>query len=331
MNINLSSVLFLLIFVFNLSCHQTSRDSVGLLLPNLTKARYPIDRDSYVKRAGELGLQVYVEDANNDDHLQIEQAKKLMDNGVSALVIIAVNKYTAAVIAREAQKKKIKVIAYERLIFNCKLDCYITFDHYKIGKQMTESVLKVKQTGNFVILSGDKSDNNAIKLYQGVSEVIDPLVSSKKINLLFNTFIEEWSDETAYITMQKIIKYSTSPIDAIISASDGIAMGAIKALNEQNMAGNVIVTGMNGELLACKNIIAGKQFLTMYKPIHKQGTLAAEVTYKLLKNEPLDFTAHTDNGLMEVPTVLLDAIEVNLNNLKQTIIDEKVYTEEQLK
>lgn len=313
------------------SCSHSEKTLIGFMVPNYQEARYAIDRDNFVNKAKELGAEVLVANADNDDNKQIAQARELMNNGVKAIVIIAVNQTTSAAIAREAASKGIKIIAYERLIQNCPLDLFITFDHFMAGKLMAEFAVGQQPTGNYVIISGDKTDKNAELIEQGYETILAPYLSSAKINVVFKTFIEEWSPDEAYVTMRKVLNYCTDPISVVLCANDGMAGGIIRALEEKGLAGKVLVTGMDAELPACQRIIEGTQQITIYKPMTEQGKAAAENTMKLIRGEKLDGNITlVNNGKMDVPTIMLKPMVVDVKNIKQTIIADGFHTEQEI-
>jgi D-xylose transport system substrate-binding protein len=326
--------LLLLIFIglTIISCKSNSSSYlIGFLVPNYQEARYAIDQSNFTKKANELGAEVIVNNAENDDKQQIQQANEMIQKGVKAIVIIAVNQNTAAAIAREAKRNNIKVIAYERLIQNCDLDLYVSFDHYIAGKQMAEYAINKKPEGNYVIICGDKTDKNAELISNGYNEVLSSNIASNKIKVVFNTFIEDWLPDQAYITMQMVLNYFTDPIDVVLCANDGMAGGVIKALQEKNLAGKVVVTGMDAELPACQRIVEGTQHLTIYKPMTIEAKTAAENTIKLLKGEKIEGNiTYVSNGKMNVPSILLKPTLVDIQNLKQTIIADGFHTEKEI-
>ncbi|MGC8802167.1 MAG: sugar ABC transporter substrate-binding protein [Bacteroidales bacterium] len=310
------------------SCSHSDQMLIGFLVPNYQEARYAIDRDNFVKRAKELGAEVLVANADNDDNKQISQAREMMNNGVKAIVIIAVNQTTAAAIAREAASKNIRIVAYERLIQNCPLDLFISFDHFMAGKQMAEYAVSHQPSGNYVIISGDKSDKNAELIEQGYEQVLAPHLSSSRIKLVFNTFIEDWLPDEAYVTMRKVLNYNTDSIHVVLCANDGMAGGVIRALEEKGLSGKVLVTGMDAELAACRRIVEGTQKLTIYKPMTEQGKTAAENTIRLIKGEkPEGNIILVNNGKIDVPTIMLKPIVVDIKNIKETIIADGFHSE----
>jgi D-xylose transport system substrate-binding protein len=104
-------------------------------------------------------------------------------------------------------------------------------------------------------------------------------------------------------------------------SNDGTAGGAIQALAEQKLAGKVVVSGQDADLAACQRIVEGTQTMTVYKPIQKLATKAAELAIALAKKEPLaEKTSMVNNGKKDVPSILLEPIQVDKANLDSTVI-----------
>ncbi|HEY4787504.1 MAG TPA: substrate-binding domain-containing protein [Bacteroidales bacterium] len=301
------------------SCKSES-PKIGFLLPNFVDERATIERNFFVSKVKELGYEPIVTDAQFNDQLQINQAKNLIKQGVKMLIVMAVNKNTAAEIIRMAHKQSIKVIAYERIIANCDLDYYLSFDNVKVGELIANYVIKMKPKGKYIILNGDKNDQNAIWVNEGISKVIGPLVKSGDVSIKYNSFIEDWSGDNAYMETKKYLNLSTETPDAIISAYDGMSRGAIKALEENESKYQPIITGQNAELLSCKYIAKGKQSMTVYKPLKKEAELAAEIAIKYLRNEKIETNQKIYNGYKDVPSILIEPISVDIANIRNTVV-----------
>lgn len=313
------------------SCNRTGNIKIGLMMPTYEIARYTKDRDYFVSKAKELGAEVIVTNAENDDLKQLNQARELFEQGVNVLVITAVNQNTAAEAVREANQRSIKVLAYERLIQNCNLDYYITFDSKAVGQEMAKCVLKIKPDGNYLLLGGDKGDRNAVLVKQGQKEELSNSVLSKKIQIVYDIYVEDWSSENAYQNIKYFLKLFGCAPDVILSSNDGMAEGTAKALSEFGLDGKVLVTGQDAELSACKRIVAGTQIMTVYKPLKKQGEIAAVVAVKMARGEQInEVTTTIFNGRIEVPSILLTPIAVDKSNLKNTIIADGFYKEEEI-
>jgi D-xylose transport system substrate-binding protein len=319
--------LFFLLFILLFSCSNSKTYKIGMLLPNIVDDRFPKDRDNFTAEVKKLGGEVITKECKNDDKIQIQQAQELIDQGVKVLAIIAVNKNTAATIVREAHKKGVVVIAYDRIIANCDLDYFVSFDNVKVGEMMAEGALKQKEGGNFILLGGDKSDQNAIWVKEGMIKVLDPKVKEGKVKIVYDVFIEDWSGDNAYHEIKTYLNLSSSVPDAIVSAYDGLTTGAIKALDENKvpLAKFPAMSGQNAELEACQNIVRGKQTMTVYKPLKKLAEQVAILASNIAKGEELDkriVLRPMFNGAIKVPSILIEPTYVDSSKMMETIIND---------
>ncbi len=303
------------------SCNQLKKPKVGFLVPNLIHDRF-LKEETYVsERINELGGEVLMESANNDDKLQIQQAKELIEKGVKVLIVNSVNLYTSAEIVRRAHKKHIKVIAYDRLICNSDLDYYLSFDNVKVGLLIADYAINKVPVGKYLIFGGDKTDLNAGFVKDGELKELEHLTGSGKIFINFDIFVEEWSGSNAGYELKRYLNLSGEQPDVILSAFDGMSTGIIETLKESGMEGKVLVTGQDAELAACQNIVKGYQTMTVYKPLKKLAYEAAELSIKLIQNKNItEATSKVFNGNKDVPSILLEPITVDKYNLKSTVI-----------
>jgi D-xylose transport system substrate-binding protein len=320
-------IIYLVASLIFISCLHKSSMKIGLLLPNMVDDRFPQDKEFFTKKAQGLGAEVIFANANFDPSLQITQAEDMLNNGAKVLVMCPVNKNTAATVVREAHEYGAKVIAYERIISNCNLDFYITYNSIKVGELMAEYALKKCPHGNWVLLAGDKSDNNAILVHKGWDNIINGAVKENKIQIQFQTYVEDWSGDEAYMIMNKFLNLSGMNPDVVLSAYDGMSNGIIKALDEHNVTGT-IVTGQNAENQALRNILKQKQSMTVYKPFKIQAEQAAILAVQIIQNQKIaSFTQTMFNGLIDVPSILLEPISVDINNMQSTVIADGFFKE----
>ena len=249
---------------------------------------------------------------------------------MDVLVIFAVNGATAAQIVREANKRKVKIIAYESLISNCELDYFITADNEKGGELMTKYTLKLAPKGNYVLIGGDRADKNAILIKTGQHTVIDPYVKNGNIKILYDVY-SDWSAEEGYFETRRFLNFSSIVPDAILASNDGLATGVVVALKNFGLEGKIPVTGLDGELAAFQRIVAGTQSVTIFKSFKKQAYRAAELAFELANGKkPENITTEVFNGKINVPTILFEPVVVDKNNLKEVIIKDGVFTEQQI-
>lgn len=303
---------------------------VGLLLPENQTARYEkFDRPLIEKKVSELtngkGKVVYA-NAKQDATLQSQQVETMITNKVDVLVIDAVD---AAAIKNSVQKAKdagIPVVAYDRLAQG-PISAYTSFDNETVGKTQGEALLKAlgskAKSGKIVMMNGSSTDPNAAQFKKGAHEVLDGKV---KVGKEYDT--KEWKPENANSNMEGAISaLGKKNIIGVYSANDGMAGGIITALKQAGI--NVPVTGQDAELAGVQRIVAGSQFMSVYKPYAPEAAAAAEMAVDLAQGKSLDSVAKdkvdspTTKG---VPSVLVAVTSLTKDNIKDTVVKDGVYT-----
>jgi D-xylose transport system substrate-binding protein len=324
------SLVYLFISVFLISCFK-KEPKVGFLFPNFIQKRYIKEKDFFTQKITELGGSVIIMSADNDDSKQIQQAKDVIDQGINVLVVNSVNANTAAAIVRISHTKNIPVIAYDRIIRNCDLDYFLSFDNEKVGELMAEYVTKIKPTGKYILLGGDKSDQNAIWVKGGQLKTLEPMIKAGKISIVYNIYIEDWSGENAKHEIRKYLDFSSDKPDVILSSYDGMSTSVIDLLTEYNLNKVVLVTGQDAEIEACRNIVKGNQVMTVYKSLKDLAYKAAELSMKISKGEKIsDVCVIINNGHVDVTSLLLKPVVVDKDNIKSTVIADGFFTEDEI-
>lgn len=321
-----------LLFLIMSACGPQKKEhvKVGFLLHALDKERWENDRDFLVNKVEELGGTVEVKEADNNADKQLAQAKELLANGVDILIVVPVDQFAACDIVKEAHAKNVKVISYDRLIKNCDLDFYVSTDNVDIGALQAGYLTTIKPQGNFALIGGARRDNNSQFLYLGQMNVLQPLVEKGDIKIVYNVFTESWEEEEGYNETKKMLS-EVKNVDAILAGNDAIAYGVIRELREAGLEGKVLLAGMDADLRNLQEIVAGHQTCTVYKPYEKLATTAAEIAIKLARGEESEKTYQTvSNGEKLVPAVFHEAMIVNRENLKLTVISEGYQKEEEV-
>lgn len=305
---------------------------IGLSLDTLKEARWQADRDMFVRRAGELGASVQVLAANGDDTVQISDVEKLITSGVDVLVIVPHDGTAMAKAVRLAHEAGIPVIAYDRIIRDSELDLYVSFDNIRVGELQARFVADhlPQGRGRIVRIYGAKTDNNASLFKAGQDSVIDPLVKSGAIEVLHEDWAEDWKPENAKRILNAAITAKGSRIDAVLASNDGTAGGAVQALSEEGLAGKVMVTGQDADLVALQRIAAGTQAMTIYKPLHTLAQGAAELAVKMATGKPVIARQTVNNGAIDVPSVLFDVVTVTADNIEATVVKDGLYRREEI-
>lgn len=304
------------------SCQEDDSFSVGLLLDDFILERWSKDRDYLVKEVEKLGGTVRHSAARGDAESQLNQAKEMINQGVDVLVVIAVDSEKAAEIVSFAHQNKVKVIAYDRLIQNCELDFYISFDNVQVGI-LQAKYLSDKTKGNFALINGPLEDNNSFLLKIGQLSVLQPYLEKGEINLVYENFVESWTRNQGYKNMSQALEDSSVIPDAVVCGNDALVRGAINAHQQSRFSDKTILfSGQDAELESLQSILRGEQTMTVYKPLQQLAAYAAKVSRDLSRDQEIKLEGMTtiNNNAKMVPTLLIDPVTVDASNIEETVI-----------
>ncbi len=296
---------------------------IGLSLDTLKEERWQRDRDTFIAEAGKLGASVIVQSANSDNTRQMRDIESLISRGVDVLVIVPHNGAALTRAVRSANDAKIPVIAYDRLILNANIDCYLTFDNVKVGEAQAGYAvarLPTDRKARIVRIYGAPTDNNAKLFKQGQDNILLPLIEAGRVEVVHEDWALDWKPGNAKRIMNAAITRGGRNLDAVVVSNEGTAGGAIQALLEEGLAGKVLVTGQDADLAACQRIMRGTQAMTVYKPLKNLATLAARVAVEIAQGKKPATTATLDNGYKPVPSVFEPVVLVDRDNLLDTVV-----------
>jgi D-xylose transport system substrate-binding protein len=302
---------------------------IGFSIDDLRLERWTRDRDFFVAAATKMGAKVFVQSADANEQRQISQIENLIARGVDVLVIVPFNATVLTNTIREAKKAGIKVISYDRLILNADIDAYISFDNEKVGEMQAEGVVKAQPKGNYYLLGGAPTDNNAKVLREGQMKVLQPLIDKGDIHIVGQQWVKEWNPSEALSIVENALTSNNNKIDAIVASNDGTAGGAIQALAAQKLSGKVPVSGQDADIAAIKRVIAGTQTMTVYKPLRVIASEAAKLAVELVRNEKPNYNSQYDNGLKQVNTLLLKPTPLTKANVN-LLVEDAFYTKAQI-
>jgi len=293
---------------------------IGFLLETLKEERWLRDRDLFVEKAKELGATVEIQVAEGNDAVQLQQAENLLTKGIDVLVVVPHDGQVAASIVDKATQANVPVIAYDRLILNSDVALYVSFDNVRVGEMQARYLLERRPKGNYLLICGSPTDNNAKLLYQGQMNVLKPAVDRGDIKIVAEQWATNWQASEAMKHTENALTQNNDNIVAVVASADSVSRGVIQALDSRGLAGKVLVSGQDADIVASQYVAQGKQTMTVYKPIKPLATAAAEVAVKLARGEKIDTGRTVNNGKIDVPAILLDPIIVDKNNLEDTII-----------
>lgn len=311
--------------------------NIGILLPESdSSARYEAyDRPLLLQEIKkELpGATIQYANANNDADTQQNQADAALTKGACILVVDPKDSDKASVIVQKAKASQVPVISYDRLLQDPDVAYYVSFDNEKVGElqgkyiadQFKKGAYGLKKGANLAMINGSQTDNNALQFRQGALKQLQPLIDSKDLNLVFDQYTPNWDNARAQSLMEGVLTKEKNNIDVAYVANDGMANTVIAALRTQKLNGDVLVTGQDATVAGIQNILTGDQAMTVYKPILKEAEATAKLVAALSNGADTSSLVNgktkTRDGA-EIPSVLLEPVIVDKNNVKETVIAE---------
>jgi D-xylose transport system substrate-binding protein len=301
---------------------------VAVLLPDTkSSVRWETaDRPLLQQAFQAAGVPVEIQNAQGDKSTQQQQAEQAITNGAKIILLTNLDSGSGAAIETQAQAKGVKVIDYDRLTLKGKADYYVSFDNVKVGQLQGKGLVDCLGSGGskprIAELNGSPDDNNATLFAQGYNSVLDPLYSGGKATKVADQSVPDWDNQQALTIFEQMLQKTGNKIDGVLAANDGLANSVVSALKARKLK-QLPVTGQDATLQGLQNILTGDQCMTVYKAIKAEADAAAKLAIALSKGTqpPAGLVnGKSDDGVRDVPSVLLTPVAVTKDNIKDTVL-----------
>ena len=331
------------------SCTAALAEKVGVSMPTKDLQRWNQDGANMEAMLKEAGYEVDLQFASNDVKTQLDQVENMIAEGADVLVIAAIEGSSLGEALTMAKDEGIPVIAYDRLLMDSDgVSYYATFDNYMVGTVQGTFVKDALDLDNaegpfnLEITAGDPGDNNARYFYQGAIDVLQPYMDAGKLVVISGqTAFDDvatptWASEVAQSRAENILSsyYADGTnLDAWLCSNDSTAQGVVAALDANYNGEWPIVTGQDCDIVSVKNMIDGKQSMSVFKDTRTLAAQVVKMVGQILNGEEVDVndTETYDNNVKVVPSFLCDPVFADANNYKEILIDSGYYTEDDLK
>ncbi len=334
----------LLVAMLALSCTAALAEGeiVGVAMPTKDLQRWNQDGAYMEQLLTEAGYQCDLQYAANDSKEQLNQIENMISNGAAVLVIASIDSTVLGEGLTMAKEEGIPVIAYDRLIMDSDaVSYYATFDNYKVGQvqgtYVKEQLDLDNAEGPFTIefTAGSPDDNNARFFFQGAVDVLQPYIDAGKLVVtsgqteFTDVATLEWSSKTAQDRAENILSsfYADKNLDAWLCSNDSTAQGVVAALDANYNGEWPIVTGQDCDIVSMKNMIDGKQSMSVFKDTRTLAAQVVKMVEQILNGEEVEVndTETYDNNVIVVPSFLCDPVFADLNNWQELLIDSGYY------
>ncbi|PJJ71062.1 putative multiple sugar transport system substrate-binding protein [Diaminobutyricimonas aerilata] len=314
--------------------------SIGVALPDKTSENWVLAGDLFTEGLEEAGFKADVQyaPANNTVPEQQNQISSMVTNGAKVIIIGAKDSAQLSAQVEQAKQSGAVVIAYDRLITNTEaVDYYLAFDNFKVGQLQGQALLDGlaekypdADTYNIELFAGSPDDNNAKVFFDGAMEVLQPKIDDGTLNVVsgqtgFEQVVTQgWLAQNAQSRMDTVLagNYTGTELHGVLSPNDTLARAIIESTRA---AGKPlpVVTGQDSEVESVKSIVAGEQYMTIYKDTRALVQAAIDMVKTLQAgDEPeVNDTETYDNGVKVVPSFLLDPVVVTKENAADAYAD----------
>ncbi len=322
---------------------------VGVAMPTKDLQRWNQDGANMEAELKAAGYEVDLQYASNDVSTQVSQIENMINGGCSVLVIASIDGDSLGTVLASAKEKNIPVIAYDRLIMNTDaVSYYATFDNYMVGTKQGEYIRdeldldNAEGPFNIELTTGDPGDNNAKFFFNGAMDVLNPYIESGKLVVksgqtdFATVATANWASDAAQSRAENIVSSNYadgSNIDAWMCSNDSTAQGVVAALDANYSGTWPIITGQDCDIVSVKNMIAGKQAMSIFKDTRTLASQVVKMVGQILAGQEVEVNDTTtyDNGTGVIPSYLCEPVFADINNYKELLIDSGYYTEDQLK
>ena len=303
---------------------------VGVILPDAaSSARWETADRPFLKAAfKKAGVTVDIQNANGDKAKFATIADQMLAKGVKVLIMAGLDSPSTAAIQAKASKAGVKTIDYDRLTLKGSASYYVSFDNVAVGKLQGQGIKACldaagKKTASIVYLNGSPTDNNATLFKQGYDSVLRPLITSKAYTLVDDQAVPDWDNAKGGVIFEQMLTKAGGKLDAVVSANEGLGLAAVAVLKKSNLNGKVCVSGQDATADGLAAILTGDLSNTVYKAVKQEAQGAADLAVALIKGKSAAKLAKgkTNDGVRDVPSVLLVPVGITKANVKVVIAD----------
>ncbi|WP_211262635.1 D-xylose ABC transporter substrate-binding protein [Nitriliruptor alkaliphilus] len=307
--------------------------TIGVSWNNYNEERWAKSDEPAIQAVlDEAGASYISTDAGSSAEQQLADVENLISQGADAIIILAQDGTAILPAVQSAVEQGVPVIAYDRLIEDAGA-LYITFDNVEVGRMQAEVIYDLVPEGNYVFIKGNQADANADFLRGGQEEVLAEALAAGDIVNVGESYTDNWDPAIAQRNMEQILTQNDNDVDAVVASNDGTAGGVVAALEAQGLAGEVPVSGQDGDAAALNRVALGTQAVSVWKDARELGRAAGEAAVLLAQGSALedipDTVVFDSPGGNQLVSILLAPLPITEDNL-DVVVDAGWITQEEV-
>ncbi|SHH90289.1 ribose ABC transporter substrate-binding protein RbsB [Virgibacillus chiguensis] len=257
---------------------------VGLSISTLNNPFFVTLRDGAESAAEEAGFEIVTSDAQNDPSTQLSDIEDLIQQDIDVLLVNPVDSEAVVTAVESANQADIPVITVDRSSEGGEIVTHIASDNVAGGEIAGEFIAEqLGEEGKIVELEGISGSSAARERGEGFHNIMDELDGMEIVAKQTADF-----DRTKGLSVMENIIQGTKDIDALFAHNDEMALGAIEALESQNMLEDVIVVGFDATEDAVAAVNEGRMLATVAQQPKLIGEKAIDAAGKIVEDEALE-------------------------------------------
>lgn len=245
-------------------------------------------RSGLTAGARQRGIDLKVEDAQDDIGRQISQVQNFIAQKADAIIVVTVDAQAAPRLTRLATAARIPLVYLNHPPAQDPLPPGVAFvgaDETTSGTLQATEVCRILQgRGHVAVMVGDLSNASALQRTRDVKAVLaKPPCSAMKL------VAEQSADWGRIQGADLMARWITAglPIDAVLANNDEMAIGAIQSLKAARRLDKVVVAGIDGTQDGLAAMKAGELRLTVFQDAAAQGRGAVDAALGLIAGQPV--------------------------------------------
>jgi len=257
----------------------------ALVMSHMSNAFVTTFAEAAKEKAAELGVELIVFDGNKDSATQIGQIESVITQGYAGIMVEPVSVDGIRPAVEAANNAGIPIITVVQQMTQSELiQSHIGGDDMSAGKlEMEKAIEGMGGKGKIAILYGPMGSDAMLIRKEGYDTV---LAQNPDVEVVFDQTANWVTDEALKIVENWL--QSGKKINAIVSQNDGMAIGAVKAVEDAKLNDSIMVYGIDATPDGISAISAGRMEGTVSQNVAGQGKLAMETIVKLVAGDAVD-------------------------------------------
>ncbi len=269
--------------------------TIGLVVPTLDNP-YFVDLTEAAREEASKNKNIRLivqaaERGATDVERQIEIVENLISQNVDALVLVPTDSLAIIPVILDANNSRIPVVIVDNNLdkeasvkAGVDIVSFIGSDNF-IGGQIAGKFLGeyLGGTGEVAILEGISGTEAAIDRKEGFQDSISKFNNIKVVA----SQTANW-DRVEGLNVFGSILQANPGIDGVFASNDEMALGAVRAIEERGMSGEVVVVGFDAIDDAIEAVNQGRMIATVAQQPKEMGRLGVLVAMKAITGEKSD-------------------------------------------